>query len=133
MHQLYSAAQLCHMAYRACPVLTPVCYATLCCCLQVGISAYAPYSGAGLALNEFENAAFMFGKEMRDVYNIDVLGLINSGKLELQYSEFGLGGGNSYGGAQVGLGTAAPSCCGILEALTLLGPSACAVQQQAAA
>jgi hypothetical protein len=74
----------------------------------VGISAYAPYSGAGLALNEFENAAFMFGEEMRDVYNIDVLGLINSGKLELQYSEFGLGGGNSYGGAQVGLGV--PVC-----------------------
>jgi hypothetical protein len=67
----------------------------------VGISAYAPYSGAGLGLNEFENAAFMFGEEMRDVYGIDVLGLISSGKLELQYSEIGLGGGNSYGGTQV--------------------------------
>jgi hypothetical protein len=55
-----------------------------------------------MGLNEFENAAFMFGEEMRNSYGIDVLGLISSGRLELQYSEFGLGGGNSYGGAQVG-------------------------------
>lgn len=34
-------------------------------------------------------------------YGIDVLSLINSRKLELHYSEFGLGGGGSYGGQQV--------------------------------
>ncbi|WIA33971.1 hypothetical protein OEZ86_007066 [Tetradesmus obliquus] len=67
----------------------------------VGISAYAPYTGSGMALSEFENAAFMFGNEMRDSYGINVLGLVSSGKLELQYSEFGLGGGGSYGGGQV--------------------------------
>jgi hypothetical protein len=34
-------------------------------------------------------------------YGIDIRGLANSGKLELQYSEFGLGGGLSYAGGQV--------------------------------
>jgi hypothetical protein len=68
---------------------------------QVGISAYAPYTGPGMALKEFENAAFMFADEMRGSYGIDILQLINSGQLELQYSEFGLGGGSSYAGNQV--------------------------------
>lgn len=68
---------------------------------QVGISAYAPFSGSGMSLSEFENSAFMFGDEMHDSYGIDVLALMRSGKLELQYSEFGLGGGSSYAGNQV--------------------------------
>eukprot|EP00775_Hariotina_reticulata_P013864 gene13864-13986_t len=67
----------------------------------VGISAYAPYTGPGMALKEFENAAFMFADEMRGTYGIDILQLIKSGKLELQYSEFGLGAGGSYGGNQM--------------------------------
>ena len=63
----------------------------------VGISAYAPFSGPGLSLNEFENSAFTFGEAMAE-YGIDLKGLINAGKLDLQYSEFGIGGGNSYAG-----------------------------------
>ncbi|KAF6266415.1 hypothetical protein COO60DRAFT_1474808 [Scenedesmus sp. NREL 46B-D3] len=46
----------------------------------IGISAYAPYSGPGI---------------LRTLGNgIDLAALINSGKLELHYSEFGIGGGN---------------------------------------
>jgi hypothetical protein len=63
----------------------------------VGISAYAPVSGPGLRLQEFENSAFEFGDDMRS-YGVDIAGLVNSGQLELQYSEFGIGGGNSYSG-----------------------------------
>jgi hypothetical protein len=63
----------------------------------VGISAYAPVSGPGLRLQEFENSAFEFGNDMAS-YGVDIAGLVNSGQLELQYSEFGIGGGNSYSG-----------------------------------
>ncbi|KAF8057099.1 hypothetical protein HT031_006108 [Scenedesmus sp. PABB004] len=66
----------------------------------VGISAYAPYTGPGMALNEFESAAFMFADEMRSLLGIDVAALVASGRLELQYSEFGLGGGGAYSGTQ---------------------------------
>eukprot|EP00879_Flechtneria_rotunda_P011737 GHRR01012258.1.p1 GENE.GHRR01012258.1~~GHRR01012258.1.p1 ORF type:complete len:433 (+),score=130.19 GHRR01012258.1:664-1962(+) len=66
----------------------------------VGISAYAPFTGPDMELNEFENSAFMFAEEMQN-YGVNVQSLISSGKVELQYSEFGLGGGGSYGGGQV--------------------------------
>lgn len=65
----------------------------------VGLSAYAPLSGPGFALNELENSAFMFGDSMKE-FGVDVLSLLNSGKLELHYSEFGLGGGGNYAGNQ---------------------------------
>lgn len=38
-------------------------------------------------------------------YDIDIRGMANSGQLELQYSEFGIGGGSGYAGGQVG------NCC----------------------
>jgi hypothetical protein len=38
---------------------------------------------------------------MLDSYGIDIKEMANSGKLELQYSEFGIGGGASYKGDQV--------------------------------
>lgn len=61
----------------------------------IGISAYAPYTGPGMALNEFENSAFNVGESLRILANgVDLAGLINTGKVELHYSEFGLGGGN---------------------------------------
>lgn len=61
----------------------------------IGISAYAPYSGPGMLLNEFENSAFNVGDSLRTLGNgIDLASLVNSGKLELHYSEFGIGGGN---------------------------------------
>jgi hypothetical protein len=63
----------------------------------VGISAYAPFTGPGMTLNEFENSAFTFGEAMAE-YGIDIRGLVTAGKLDLQYSEFGIGGGNSYAG-----------------------------------
>ena len=69
----------------------------------LGISAYAPYNleGSGFALKEFENSAFILCEEMLSGYGIDVRGLADAGTLELQYSEFGIGGGSAYGGNQV--------------------------------
>jgi hypothetical protein len=71
----------------------------------LGVSAYAAYriNGGSITLDEYENSAFMLCNEMKDSYNIDIKGLANSGKLELQYSEFGIGGGTGYGGGQVGV------------------------------
>lgn len=61
----------------------------------VGISAYAPYSGNGFGPNEFENSAFMVGDSLKRLANGVCLScLVNSGKLELHYSEFGVGGGH---------------------------------------
>lgn len=61
----------------------------------IGISAYAPYTGPGMKLNEFENSAFNVGESLKLLANgVNIATLINSGKLELHYSEFGLGGGN---------------------------------------
>lgn len=75
----------------------------------LGLSAYAPYNlqGSSIPLKEFENSAFILCQEMLDSYDIDIKGLANSGKLELQYSEFGIGGGSSYAGNQV---RRLPSC-----------------------
>jgi len=60
----------------------------------LGISAYAPYSGPGMPLNEFENSVFNVADSLRLHGNgLNLGALANSGKLELHYSEFGLGGG----------------------------------------
>jgi hypothetical protein len=69
----------------------------------LGISAYAPYNlrNNGVPLSEFENSAFILCEEMLNSYGIDIKEMANSGKLELQYSEFGIGGGASYQGNQV--------------------------------
>jgi len=71
----------------------------------LGISAYAPYNIAGnsFSLNEFENSAFILCNEMLNEYGIDIRGMAAAGKLELQYSEFGIGGGSGYNGGQVRL------------------------------
>lgn len=67
----------------------------------IGISAYAPYTGPGMQLNEFENSAFNVGESLKLLANgVDLAALIDSGKLELHYSEFGLGGGDE-GNARV--------------------------------
>eukprot|EP00878_Enallax_costatus_P016588 GHUV01017406.1.p1 GENE.GHUV01017406.1~~GHUV01017406.1.p1 ORF type:complete len:494 (+),score=70.49 GHUV01017406.1:303-1784(+) len=69
----------------------------------IGISAYAPYTGPGMQLNEFENSAFNVGESLRLLANgVNIASLINSGKLELHYSEFGIGGGDE-NNARVGL------------------------------
>jgi hypothetical protein len=57
----------------------------------LGLSAYAPMTGAGFALNEFENAAFNVRDNLAS-YGVDLLKLVNSGAIELHYSELGLGG-----------------------------------------
>lgn len=60
----------------------------------VGVSAYSPYSGAGFSLNEFQNAAFNVGDALASLANgVSLVSLVQSGKLELHYSEFGIGGG----------------------------------------
>ncbi|GBF88099.1 hypothetical protein Rsub_00811 [Raphidocelis subcapitata] len=69
----------------------------------MGVSAYAPLSGPGFRSSELENAAFMLGDEMR-AFGVDLPALIDSGALELHYSEFGLGGGGAYAGASVAQG-----------------------------
>lgn len=67
----------------------------------VGISAYAPYSGASFSLNEFENSAFNVADSLKSLGGgVCLLCLVNAGKLELHYSEFGIGGGQN-GNAQV--------------------------------
>lgn len=67
----------------------------------VGISAYAPYSGAGFGLSEFENSAFNVGEALKSLGGgVNLAALVNMGKVELHYSEFGIGGGQN-GNAQV--------------------------------
>jgi hypothetical protein len=79
----------------------------------VGISAYAPFNGADFGLSEFENSAFNVADSLRGLANVNLAGLVNSGKVELHYSEFGVGGGQN-GNAQVG------SCgCVVLRGLLL--------------
>ncbi|KAI8472420.1 MAG: hypothetical protein J3K34DRAFT_210613 [Monoraphidium minutum] len=63
----------------------------------IGISAYAPMTGPGFPLNEFENAAFMIKDDLATM-GIDLAALINSGSIELHYSEFGIGGADRTSG-----------------------------------
>jgi hypothetical protein len=88
----------------------------------IGISAYAPYSGPGMSLNEFENSAFNVGDSLKTLGNgIDLAALVNSGKLELHYSEFGIGGGNE-GNAAVSRVLGLIQCCAWTAAVAnLLG------------
>lgn len=70
----------------------------------VGISAYAPYSGPGFGINEFENSAFNVGDALKSFGGgVNLAGLANSGKVELHYSEFGIGGGQNGNAAVSGL------------------------------
>lgn len=60
----------------------------------LGISAYSPYSGANFGTSEFQNAAFNVGDALASLANgLNLPSLARSGKLELHYSEFGIGGG----------------------------------------
>jgi hypothetical protein len=60
----------------------------------LGISAYSPYSGASFGMSEFQNAAFNVGDALSSLANgLNLANLARSGKLELHYSEFGIGGG----------------------------------------
>lgn len=74
----------------------------------LGISAYAPYSGAQFGLNEFQNAAFNVGDALASLADgVNLPELVKAGKVELHYSEFGIGGGVN-GLAQ--LATSADAC-----------------------
>jgi len=67
----------------------------------LGVSAYAPYSGTGFSTNEFQNAAFNVGTMLANLAaGVNLAGLANAGKIELHYSEFGIGCGVN-GNAQV--------------------------------
>jgi hypothetical protein len=78
----------------------------------VGISAYAPYSGPGFSLSEFENSAFNVGDALKQFGGgVNLAGLANSGKIELHYSEFGIGGGKN-GNAEVSRAAAAAAAGG---------------------
>lgn len=84
----------------------------------VGISAYAPYSGPGFGINEFENSAFNVGDSLKSFGGgVNLAGLANSGKIELHYSEFGIGGGQN-GNAAVSFHAATGWC-----SVTQLGSS----------
>lgn len=71
----------------------------------IGVSAYAPYTGPNFRLHELENSAFNCGDSLRRLADgVELADLVRAGKLELHYSEFGLGGGSA-GNQKVG------SCC----------------------
>lgn len=54
----------------------------------LGVSAYAPYSGAGMPMDELGNAAFTFADSIKS-FGVDLASLISSG-LELHYAEVGV-------------------------------------------
>jgi hypothetical protein len=61
----------------------------------VGVSVYAPITGPDFRLNELENSAFVCGDNLRYFADgVRLADLVRAGKLELHYSEFGLGGGS---------------------------------------
>jgi hypothetical protein len=56
-------------------------------------------SGPLFSLSEFENSAFNVGDSLKTLGNGVCLScLVNAGKLELHYSEFGVGGGQEGNG-----------------------------------
>jgi hypothetical protein len=60
----------------------------------LGVSAFAPFSGADFAPSEiFSSASQVAGALSKLVPGLNVAQLLASGKLELHYSEWGLGGG----------------------------------------
>jgi hypothetical protein len=60
----------------------------------LGLSAFAPFSGAKFATSEFMNSATQMATALSKlVPGLDLAQLFGTGKLELHYSEWGLGGG----------------------------------------
>ena len=60
----------------------------------LGLSAFAPLSGANFATSEFMNSATQMAAALSKlVPGLDLAQLLGTGKLELHYSEWGLGGG----------------------------------------
>jgi hypothetical protein len=60
----------------------------------LGLSAFAPFSGANFATSEFMNSATQMATALSKlVPGLDLTQLLKTGKLELHYSEWGLGGG----------------------------------------
>jgi hypothetical protein len=59
----------------------------------LGISAYSPYTSASFALSEFNDAALDVAGHLSNLAGLNLQSLATSGKLELHYGEFGLGGG----------------------------------------
>ncbi|PNW74409.1 hypothetical protein CHLRE_13g607400v5 [Chlamydomonas reinhardtii] len=61
----------------------------------LGISAYAALDDPDFPMTALQNAAFTYFGEMRDQVGLDVSAILKRRNLDLHYSEFGLGGGNS--------------------------------------
>jgi hypothetical protein len=66
----------------------------------LGVSAYSPFSGIEFGVSEFQNAATSVTQALASIVGVDIGSLVKSGKLELIYSQFGIGGGQ-YWMAQV--------------------------------
>lgn len=62
----------------------------------LGISAYSPFSGSNFQTTEFENAANSVAASLSSLAGIDLASLVSSGKLQLFYSHFGIGGGSDW-------------------------------------
>lgn len=60
------------------------------------VGAYSPFSGADFGINEFHNAATSVAQALASIVGIDIGDLVKSGKLELIYSQFGIGGGENW-------------------------------------
>jgi hypothetical protein len=62
----------------------------------LGISAYSSLSGADFGVNEFQNAATSVTQALASITGVGIGSLVKSGKLELVYSQFGIGGGQNW-------------------------------------
>jgi hypothetical protein len=62
----------------------------------LGVSAYSPFSGVDFGVNEFQNAATSVTQAVANIVGVDIGSLVKSGKLELIYSQFGIGGGQNW-------------------------------------
>jgi hypothetical protein len=62
----------------------------------LGVSAYSPFSGVDFGVNEFQNAATSVTQALANIVGVDIGSLVKSGKLELIYSQFGIGGGQNW-------------------------------------
>ncbi|GIL64350.1 hypothetical protein Vafri_18320, partial [Volvox africanus] len=61
----------------------------------LGISAYAALDDPNFPTTALQNAAFTFFGEMRDNVGLDAAAILHRRRIDLHYSEFGMGGGAS--------------------------------------
>jgi hypothetical protein len=62
----------------------------------LGVSAYSPFSGVDFGVNEFQDAATGVIQALASIVGVDIGSLVKSGKLELIYNQFGIGGGQNW-------------------------------------